>query len=73
MLQLIDCNLNNMFFDLVKLSRKSIKLCSPFVKRDIVDQILEKKQNKASLTLVTNFNFNYFYKRSSDIDSIIIS
>lgn len=70
MLKIIKTDLNNEFFNLVKSSKRTIKLCSPFVKEPIINEILERKNNNARLTLITNFNFNHFYKKSSDIEAI---
>lgn len=70
MVEAIKENFNDVFFDLIRSTRNSIKLCSPFVKKPIIDQIFDNKHINADLTLITNFNLNYFYRQSSDIEAM---
>lgn len=70
MVEALKENFKDVFFDLIKSARNCIKLCSPFVKKTIIDEIFDNKQNNTELTLITNFNLNYFYRRSSDIEAI---
>ncbi len=58
------------FFKCVKKSEVSIKLCSPFVKQNTVDEIYENKKNHTQLSLITNINLMNFYKKSSDISAL---
>jgi HKD family nuclease len=51
-------------------ARESIKLCAPFVKSDIVEDILNNKGYKARISLVTNVNLMSFSKKSSDVEAL---
>ncbi|MBN2878731.1 MAG: type II deoxyribonuclease [Clostridia bacterium] len=70
MIATITNNIDNIFFDLVKNSRNSIKLCAPFVKKEIVAKILDSKSENVDVKLVTNCTLNYFHKKSSDIEAL---
>lgn len=51
-------------------ARKRIRLCSPFVKSEIITPILAANVNSVPIELITNLNLNSLHKRASDIDSI---
>lgn len=72
MIQILNKSIDDTFFSLVESSKVSIKLCAPFVKESIVKKIYENKKKNVKLDLVTNFNLQYFHKRSSDIEAMEI-
>lgn len=53
-MQIIKNPCQDQFFDLVCSAKNSIKLCSPFVKKGIVDIIYKVKIESSELTLVTS-------------------
>ena len=70
MISEITTNMNDVFFDLVEKSKSHLKLCAPFVKSNIIHKVLDKKKPATKLSLITNCNMNYFYRKASDIDAI---
>jgi hypothetical protein len=65
MVKLLKTPLYDDFFNLVASSKKNIKLCSPFIKSDIVDHIYEKANSRCSVSVITSINLMSFYKKSS--------
>ncbi|MDR3300288.1 MAG: phospholipase D-like domain-containing protein [Candidatus Accumulibacter sp.] len=51
-------------------AQHSIKLCAPFVKSDIVTDVLENKHRNVSFALITKFDLKNFHRKSSDITAI---
>jgi hypothetical protein len=74
MLSIINSPWKNKFFNYVDKSVNSLKICSPFVKNDVVQEIYKVKNKSTELELVTNFNIANFYKGASDmgIDSYAV-
>jgi len=70
MIKMIKDDMDNTFFDLIESASKNIKLCAPFVKRDVAQKILKQKKKSSKLSLITNCNLNYFHKKSSDIEAL---
>lgn len=70
MFSVINSPWKDRFFDYVDKSSSSIKICSPFVKNDVVQEIYNVKKKNTNLELVTNFNIANFYKGASDIDAL---
>ena len=58
MVEAIKEDFKYVFFDLIKSTRNSIKLCSPFVKKSIIDQIFEIP-GKIQFKLLINVVFLY--------------
>lgn len=58
------------FFDLIANTKESIKICSPFIKYNIVEEIYNIKAEDAKVYLITNFNLANFYRKASDIEAI---
>lgn len=69
-MKIINKPIKDMFFDLVSTSSKSIKLCAPYIKHGVVDDMLKLKRNGCALSVVTKINLENFYKNSSDISAI---
>ncbi|MHB1457052.1 MAG: phospholipase D-like domain-containing protein [Armatimonadota bacterium] len=70
MISIINQPIHNIFMERVNNSERSIKLCSPYVKSDIIDEIYQQKNPNVGLSLITNVNLRNYYKKSSDIDAI---
>jgi phosphatidylserine/phosphatidylglycerophosphate/cardiolipin synthase-like enzyme len=70
MIKVINTPVYNDFFNLVQSSEKNIKLCSPFIKNEIVDEIYKTKKDNCEVAVVTNVNLMSMYKRSSDIGAL---
>jgi hypothetical protein len=60
----------NDLFDLVYQSKKSIKITSPFVKKDICDELLNVKNESTKIELITSFKLMNIYTGSLDISAI---
>lgn len=61
-MQIINTHFYNQFRDLCAESSESIKLCSPFVKKNIINDIFSLKKKSVDLSLITNVNLNSLYK-----------
>lgn len=69
MIKLMSEPIEDMFFNLVEESSKSIKLCAPYVKNDIVETIFSTKKSDVQLEIISNFSLPNFYKGSSDLEA----
>lgn len=69
-MKIINEPVRDMFFDLVSTASKSIKLCAPYIKYGIVDELFKLKKNDCRLSVVTKINLMNFYKKASDISAI---
>ncbi len=58
------------FFNLVKESESNIYLCSPFIKKDIADKILENRKDGIEMVIITSANISNFLCGSLDISAI---
>ncbi|MDR1564485.1 MAG: phospholipase D-like domain-containing protein [Oscillospiraceae bacterium] len=47
-------------------AKKSISLCAPFVKQDVINDILSYKRPDVSVTLVTKISIESFHRKASD-------
>lgn len=70
MLSLIKTPTYNKFFNLVQESENNIYLCAPFIKKDIVDKILEKTKQGVEMVVITSANISNFLCGSLDISAI---
>ena len=70
MIEIYNTPMYNNFFNLAESSEDNIKLCSPFIKNEIVDEIYKTKKDNCRVTVVTNVNLMSMYKRSSDIGAL---
>ena len=69
-LELIKNPCQELFNTLIANSDKKIALCAPYVKKDIVSQILNLKKNDVELVLITSSNLATFATGGSDISAI---
>ncbi|WP_244835007.1 phospholipase D-like domain-containing protein [Clostridium sp. BJN0001] len=69
MIEIINKPINDLFYKLVSDSKKTIRICAPYVKQDIVNNIYLNKRKSVKIDFVSNFSIPNFYKRSSDIEA----
>lgn len=66
--------LNNSFYDdfmgLVENANKEIKLCAPFIKTNIVDDILTFKKQNVNIKIITSIKLMSFYRKVLDIEGL---
>lgn len=70
MLSIIKSPSYKSFFNLVKESESNIYLCAPFIKKDIVDKILENRNDGIEMVVITSANISNFLCGSLDISAI---
>ncbi|WP_446898920.1 phospholipase D-like domain-containing protein [Clostridium sp. LBM24168] len=74
MIEIINKPINDRFYNLVSNSKSTIKLCAPYVKKNIVNNIYDNiKGNNVKIEFISNFSMPNFYKRSSDIEAFKIA
>jgi HKD family nuclease len=61
---------DKLFFELVNSSKRSIKITSPFVKENIVSNLINLKNSEVKLTLVTSFRLMNYYTGASDLKAL---
>lgn len=69
-MRILNTSIYNEFLNLVGSAQSNIKLCSPFIKNDMVNQIYENINTGCSISLITNVNLMSFCKKSSDINAL---
>lgn len=69
MIEIINKHINEIFYNLVSDSKSTIKLCAPYVKQDIVNNVYANKRENVKIDVISNFSMPNFYKRSSDIEA----
>lgn len=57
-------------FELVSKAKKSIKITSPFIKENVCSELLEAKNNRTSIDLITSFKLINVYSGSLDISAL---
>lgn len=60
----------NLFFELVRATERSIKVTSPFVKENVVNDILGSRHEGVKIDLVTSFKLANFYNGASDLTAL---
>lgn len=69
MIEIISEPINDRFYNLVADSKSRIRLCAPYVKSEIVNNIYSDKKANVKVDFISNFSMPNFYKRSSDIEA----
>lgn len=69
-MQIIKNPIEQDFYNLCRESKRSIQLCAPFVKEDIIEEIIKNKGDDVELSLVTNIDINNIYRNSLDVFSV---
>ncbi len=57
----------NELLELVSNAKKSIKIITPFIKENVCQELLLKKQSQAKIEIITTFKFSYFCSGQSDL------
>lgn len=70
MLEIINKPWRNTFLKYVSESKKSIKIYSPYVKYNAINDIYKHKNINLKIFLITNFAIQNFHQHSSDIKAI---
>lgn len=70
MVQVLNTPFHDKFFTLVDSSKRNIKLCSPFIKSEIVDKIYKIKNSNCRISVITNINLMSMYKKSCDVTAL---
>ena len=70
MTEIITSSFYDRFIEMCANSRKSIKLCAPYVKDNVISEILSIKHDKATVNLVTKFNLKDFHHKTSDVSAL---
>lgn len=58
------------FMNLVESTDKEIKLCAPFIKTSIIDDILTYKKQNVNISTITNVKLMSFYRKVLDIEAL---
>lgn len=70
MLSTVKTPSNEIFYNLVENSRESLYLCSPFIKKEIIDEILQRRNDGIDTVVITSSNISNFLNGSLDISAI---
>lgn len=70
MIQVLKNPCDNIFYNMIASAQKEINLCAPFVKKDIIEEILCIKKSEVKLSLITSSNVGAFCSKGSDIEAI---
>ena len=70
MIKIIKTPSKDTFFELVKESNKEMLFCAPFIKREIVEEILKSKRPGVVLEVITSSNLANFVNGSLDVSAI---
>ncbi|MCL2285294.1 MAG: phospholipase D-like domain-containing protein [Firmicutes bacterium] len=70
MTKLITNKFYNSMISLCESSEKSIKLCAPYIKNEIMEDIIRVKQKNTSFDIITKVNLRDFHVKASDLDAI---
>lgn len=69
-MQIIKTPWDEFFIELVRKSRRTIKITSPFVKADMCDKMLLAKNHTCRIELITSFKLANIYSGSIDLKAI---
>lgn len=58
------------FMNIVENTDKEIKLCAPFIKTSIINDILTYKKQNVNITTITNIKLMSFYRKVLDIQAL---
>ena len=70
MISVVKTPSNKVFFNLIKESEHELLFCAPFIKKEIVDEILSHKKPDAVLEVITSANLANFISGSLDVEAI---
>jgi len=58
------------FLNSISSSKEEIRICSPFIKNDIVNSVFKEMNKNCKISFVTNVNLKSLLKKSSDINAL---
>jgi HKD family nuclease len=70
MVNILNDAIYDIFMNLVENTEKEIKICAPFIKTSIVDDILTYKKQNVNITTITNVKLMSFYRKVLDIEAL---
>lgn len=70
MLSIVKSPSNEIFYNLVENARESLYLCAPFIKKEIIDEILRRRSDSVDTVVITSSNISNFLNGSLDISAI---
>ena len=70
MTEIITTSFYGKFMDLCANSRRSIRLCAPFVKSDVVADVMSARQANATVDLITKVSLKNFHSKASDVGAL---
>lgn len=70
MINILNDSVYDEFMNLVEKTDKEIKLCAPFIKKGIVNDILTYKKQNVNITTITNIKLMSFYRKVLDIEAL---
>lgn len=70
MLSVVKSPSSNVFYDLVSNANDSLYLCAPYIKKDVIDDILTKRKDGVDTVVITSSNIHNFLNGSLDISAI---
>ena len=70
MLEVITNPIYEKFMLLCANTKKSIKLCAPYIKADVFSDLLDAKNDTASIDLITKINLRDYHNKVSDLDAV---
>lgn len=71
MVRILNDAIYDEFMQLVENSNEEIKLCVPFIKENIVDDIFTYKKPDVRIRMITNVKLMSFYKKVLDINGLL--
>lgn len=70
MFEVIKTPTRNIFMSNIKDAKKDIILCAPFVKKNIIKEIIDNKQKDTNMILITSSSLPSFVTGASDVEAI---
>ncbi len=70
MINILNDSIYDIFMNLVENTEKEIKICAPFIKTSIVDDILTYKKQNVNITTITNIKLISFYRKVLDVEAL---
>ena len=70
MVSILNDPIYDKFMNLVENANKEIKLCSPFIKTNIINDILAYKKQNVKISTITNIKLMSFYRKVLDIEAL---
>ncbi len=70
MVNILNCAIYDEFMKLVENTNNEIRLCAPFIKTSIVNDILTYKKRDTNISTITNVKLMSFYRKVLDVDAL---